>query len=315
LRPFVSPASTFTYDAMHVLLSNGTCQTEVDIILQRAHAEGLDMSSVQDFLGLPWGFCKAYGSRRVLTGCLSAARLKSFRKEGSLRVGASEMLVLLPILAFFFRTVVAKSGKLLLEIQCLESLCLVVELYRKGKDGQHVADELERAVGAHAKLFLDVYGAEHVKPKAHYAQHLAGQLRRDGFIIDCFTGERKHQVIKAMSREIKNTSAFEKSVLFPTLAKSLTDIEGLREGLNTPQPCPKDVACDLGLPGCLFGCSVRWRGLTLPAGDVVMIDGTWYSTAAFFAVATTLFLLGNVLESRDQVRFVVVFAVRPPMSV
>ena len=68
--------------------------------------------------------------------------------------------MLLPVLCFFVRTIVAKSGKLLPEIECLESLCTVVELYRKGKDGQDVADLLAQAGEKHGNLFLAVYEQE-----------------------------------------------------------------------------------------------------------------------------------------------------------
>jgi hypothetical protein len=233
LRPLVSPTCCFTYDGMHILLSNGLCQTEVDLILQRAVLEGLEMNSVETYLKLPWSFCQAYGQHATLLGCVSPARLRSFKREGALKCGASEMLMLLPVLCFFFRTIVAKSGKLLPEIECLESLRTVVELYREGKDGQDVADLLAQAAEKHGNLFLAVYEQE-PKPKAHFVHHLAMHLRRDGCIIDCFTGERKHRIVKMMAREVRNLRCFEKSILIPTLAKTLADAETLREGLRNP---------------------------------------------------------------------------------
>ena len=300
LRPFVSPSSCFTYDGMHILLSIGLCQTEVDLILQRAVQEGLEMNSVEAFLKLPWSFCQAYGKRSTLQGCFSPARLRSFKREGALKCGASEMLMLLPVLCFFFRTIVAKSGKLLPEIECLESLCTVVELYRKGKDGQDVADLLAQAGEKHGNLFLAVYEQE-PKPKAHYVHHLAMHLRRDGYIIDCFTGERKHQIVKMMAREVRNLRSFEKSVLMPTLAKTLADAETLREGLRNPAQCPADLCQSFGIASGQVAKAMRRQGITLTSADLVEVDGRWYRASLFVASGTFFGMVGDVMELGQQV--------------
>jgi hypothetical protein len=300
LRPFVSPTSSFTYDGMHILLSNGLCQTEVDLILQRAVLEGLDMSSVEAYIRLPWSFCQAYGQHSTLLGCVSAARLRSFKRGGELKCGASEMLMLMPVLCLFFRTIVAQSGKLLPEIECLEQLCTVVELYRKGKDGQDVADLLEQAVEKHGQLFLAVYDQE-PRPKAHYAHHLAKHLRRDGYIIDCFTGERKHQIVKMMAREVRNLNCFEKSVLVPTLAKTLVDAETLREGLRNPAECPADLCQSFGIANGQVAKSMRRKGITLTSADLVEVDGRWYRASLFVESGTRFGMVGDVMELRQQV--------------
>jgi len=300
LRPFVSPTGVFTYDGMHILLSNGLCQTEVDLILQRAVLEGLDMNSVEAYLKLPWSFCEAYGKRSTLVGCVSPARLRSFKREGALKCGASEMLMLLPVLCHFFRTVVAQSGKLLPEIECLESLYTVIQLYLKGKDGQDVADQLAQAVEKHGNLFLEVYEQE-PKPKAHFAHHLAMHLRRDGYIIDCFTGERKHQIVKMMAREVRNLKSFEKSVLLPTLAKTLADAETLQEGLRNPAECPADLCLSFGIAHGQVAKSMRRQGITLTSADLIEVNGRWYRASLFVESGTFLGMVGDVMELGLQV--------------
>jgi hypothetical protein len=59
------------------------------------------MNAVEAYLKLPWSFCEAYGKRSTLVGCVSPARLRSFKREGALKRGASDMLILLPGLSLF----------------------------------------------------------------------------------------------------------------------------------------------------------------------------------------------------------------------
>ena len=79
------------------------------------------------------------------------ARQKSFQSDGCLRVGASEMLVLYPLLTFFLQSIVAKFGLLTKEIQSFEKLAVVMELLRRGKEGSAMYVELNNAIAAHAQ--------------------------------------------------------------------------------------------------------------------------------------------------------------------
>jgi hypothetical protein len=45
------------------------------------------------------------------------------------------------------------------------------------------------------------------------AQDMALQPARDGCVLDCFIVERMHLTIKSVADNVKNTSAFERSVL------------------------------------------------------------------------------------------------------
>jgi hypothetical protein len=126
-------------------------------------------------------------------------------------------------------------------------------------------------------------------------------LRRDGYIIDCFTGERKHQIVKMMAREVRNLRCFEKSVLIPTLAKTLADAETLREGLRNPAECPADLCQSFGIANGQVAKSMRRQGITLTSADLVEVDGRWYRASLFVVSGTFCGMVGDVMELGQQV--------------
>ena len=103
-----------------------------------------------------------------------------------------------------------------------------------------------------------------MKPKHHYVCHLPRQVARDGFLMDAFTLERKHQEVKRAASNTDNTTEFELS----TLARAHT--EELRNQAS--------LQCDNGLRGrqvrydplaSFVADSLEYRGLRVSAGGLV----------------------------------------------
>ena len=57
-------------------------------------------------------------------------------------------------------------------------------------------DTLAVAITAHMTAFVAAYGADRVRPKHHYAQHLPATLKRIGTLISCLTHDRRRRVVK-----------------------------------------------------------------------------------------------------------------------
>ena len=106
LRPFFPPITVLTWDSMHNLVGNGIVQFEVNLLLVRLSDLGVTIDQVHRFAVSGWHTCSALGSVTTLENVFSEARREAFKRSGSFSCGASEMLAVFPVLAFFVRTVV-----------------------------------------------------------------------------------------------------------------------------------------------------------------------------------------------------------------
>ena len=119
----------------------------------------------------------------MLAGILSTARENRFRRDGFFSPGASESLMLYPVLTYFLDLVVVPKGVLQKEIQSFKALGCIIGLVKEGKCARGDADTLAQAIAAHGRAHLDAYGAS-TKTKPHWLLHIPHQLRRDGWILD-----------------------------------------------------------------------------------------------------------------------------------
>ena len=53
--------------------------------------------------------------------------------------------------------------------------------------------------------FIISYGQEQTLPKHHYLLHLSQSLKSVGFILNCFTHERRHKLVKRFADALHNT--------------------------------------------------------------------------------------------------------------
>lgn len=302
LRGSLRPAETFTFDPMHTFVSNGVANTELDCVLQQLHQVGISMSDIRMFMR-PWHVCSALGSQSELQGVFSPARERHFRETRNFKLGAAECLMVFPLLAFFLRKIVARSGRLLKEVDSFELLACVLHLLRKGKEGVDVANELADAIVEHAAKFREAYPQEDPKPKSHYAHHVPMQLRRDCILIDAFAGERKHQGIKSAATPVCNTKSFERTVLFTAFARQVASMEDdFTDGLNSARVCP-ELASLLGRSQDMvrFAPACRWTGTMIRDGDLLLLDDLVFFSRGYIAIGDALYVLGEHHEMLEQV--------------
>ena len=115
-------------------------------------------------------------------------------------------------------------GNLDKEIRSFTSLARICGFTKQGKfarDISSTASGLDAMFAEHAEAFNDAYPAGEVIPKAHWGFHRAAQLRRGGYIIDCFVGGRQNCIMKNCAQSIKTTRSLERSILSRVLAHRL----------------------------------------------------------------------------------------------
>ena len=76
------------------------------------------------------------------------------------------------------------------------------------------------------------YGTDRFIPKAHYALHLPAQLARHGFLLQCFTQERKHKEVKRWSNTMETSKeGIEQHILGEVVLTHLSDLETWEPGV------------------------------------------------------------------------------------
>jgi hypothetical protein len=132
-----------------------------------------------------------------------------------MKVFASEMLTMLPLLHAFIQDVVAPMDTLPDHARCFGLLVAIVEVLKQGPSAaarQH--NELKQMIVQHHEIFIRVYGSNEVKPKWHHMIHLGDGGRS---IMSCFVTERKHKSVKRAGTWCFNE--YEKPVLRSLLAQ------------------------------------------------------------------------------------------------
>ena len=99
------PSSLYCHDYMHCLVSHGVLNEMAFLVLEDLTQSGLlskDWSCLQQWLGL-WNLPHGHASFK-LDGLFTSKAVASYRKAGSVKVGASEMLTLCKPLQFFLQS-------------------------------------------------------------------------------------------------------------------------------------------------------------------------------------------------------------------
>ena len=243
MRRFVCPSSCLTYDAMHVIYANGIADDEYTNIMPRLLAAGVRWEHMRDYFQGAWCHAKVFKGRSALRTAFGPEMERHFSSSGSCSFTASQHLCIMPIFLHFLETVAARMcpGVLAKEVDSFRALSVVSLLVRHGRSSGDHAARLRDACTAWAQATARAYGDDARQThKAHWLHHLPLQMARDGFVLDCFVGERNQGMVKEAVRAIENTSSFEASVLSRILSRCLTRVEepdAFRDHLLQPKAC------------------------------------------------------------------------------
>jgi len=283
LRSHVRPVDCLTLDQMHCLLSDGLAQDEVSCVLYVLHNLGDTWANINTFMQADWHFCSVHTSgRRAIRTAFSVHREKHFKKTWSFSPGASDMYAIYPILGHYLDRVARPTygEELDLAIDSYHALGCVIALAKEGKQDAAHAAQLLRACSAHMRKFLLAYPDKHITPKGHWTFHIARQMERDGFVMDCFVGERSGKMFKACAMQVtfqaEMDSGYEEAVLKRCLVHYFSMLEEpdlLRDHLDTPTR-HEELAAMFGARDAYVSLSMTWTGTPVCERDIVLLDGS-----------------------------------------
>ena len=275
LRSHFRPNSTLTYDPMHCFYQ-GTVAQELLMFLKAAKKKcSIEYQHVRMFFQADW---KASNYRKIPHEMFSDRREENI--DDKLKATASEVMSALPLFMHFVEVVVApKFGEILRsELASLRSLHDVTSLLRRAKNlGSVTEEELTAAQRQHHIDFVQAYNEDALLPKHHYEKHIGGQLARDGgFLLDCFSQERKNKAIKRTAEQILYTGAFERSVILRLVQQQLHSLKSnplaFQDQLLGPQEESVEVARYLGVAHARVAERASIGTKTVRANDVIIVD-------------------------------------------
>ena len=305
LRPYVHPASCTSYDSMHCLVGNGVAQNETGYLLSALKGIGVTWQHLRRYTASDWHFNAASGSSAILRASFAEAREKAWASSGAFKSTASEMLMMQPVLLHFLHTVVQPTNQLQPHLASYEALGRLLHIVRLAKDGQPVHGGLQEAAKAHSVLFARAYPGEEVKPKDHYTHHLAGQVKKDGILVDAFVGERKNGTVKRLAEDLKNTSCFEKSLLMRVAGTQLDQVSSndfARNRLENPKESA-ELARSYGAASATISSSMFWEGIRLRRCDLILLDGALFYVHGFMHVGADFLVLAAACQMQSKASY------------
>ena len=249
LRKLLCPVSQYHHDWMHGLVVKGVCQTLLHALLTQPQQTCL-YEQIRQYVHL-WQQPKCRDGD--LSKLFSPKRKEANVKAHTFKCSASEMLGILPIVAYFVQVVllpVARRRNCQRLQQACEALLLVadlVDLLLAASQGRMV--EPERIL-IKVKALLNL--CEHsgfkqlMHSKFHWMVHYHQELKRFKTLLTCWVHERKHKLVKCYGAAVFALQHFEKSVISEILAH---DLELLKQDgifdthvrLANPHPATKNM--------------------------------------------------------------------------
>ncbi|CAE7234170.1 RE1 [Symbiodinium sp. CCMP2592] len=254
LRRVVKPATMFVHDWMHCCLSNGTLNDATWLLLSATKDHGFKdvFATLEKYVDL-WTQPASFAHVK-LKQVFENKRMKSCREAGKFKTTASEMLSLLPVLAFFVRTCILDKGFLPSECEAFLQMCLMVELLQAACHGHGcvLPSMLREAADKCMSSWFETGWGEHVTRKMHWLLHMGDHYEKHKRLPATFSMERKHRTITRYAASIQNTSTFERSLYEEVLAHELWHLEKLPEfpvalALENPRQKPPTKLRDLVL--------------------------------------------------------------------
>lgn len=180
------PPSAFLLDPMHIYWSNGICSWEINAIYDMWKQTGA--GNLDAFLQLEW-------KTSATTNCskswrCSLGHISNFAGDAC-KGSASNLQCFLPLFHYFLEGCLTE-GELEPQKESLRALRRVIIELRTLPHQEVIATErLHNLQRLHQQKVFEAYGMPHMKPKHHARYHLALQMERTQYYVDCFPMEKK----------------------------------------------------------------------------------------------------------------------------
>ena len=271
LRRVVKPASSITYDPMHVLFSNGClCEEIMDFFRQLKGDHGAHFAAFREF--------------QEETGWLPRTLIfneKQAKKKNAnmLKCSASDLLAAYPMLrAFIHETYGANALEphVVSILKCMECCDQVRLLLHGGLDSyqtQAIADRMNVSVKAYMEARVAAYGRDSVRFKHHQLLHVPGQTLRSGRMLSCWVTERKNKSALEAMVNCNTNLGVSTNGLARMFTKQIRMLEqpAWRSELSRGKPFP-EMACALAAESVHIARCMRWMGVRLASGQAVFCD-------------------------------------------
>jgi len=258
LRRWVRPADQITFDSMHNLYSNGLCQFECSLLFGRLFSLGFEFDDFRTFINSRFNICRTLGLRSHLVGCASQKRQNHLKSSGTFVCNASEMLLLRPVLLHFLQRVLQIKfdiKKELASFEALSDMCMAAFSVKRTRSGQA---HYQACAVQYCRLTKVAHGEDCTKAKHHFALHAENECS-----FDCFAGERKNQILKAVAQHNRRGARREFSILTRAVGCQLDELEtceAFRDRLHAHKE-----SC----PGILVSKHAFHQGSDLQKDDVI----------------------------------------------
>jgi hypothetical protein len=206
LDDIVKPSCQYMHDWMHTLFADGIANLLVYLLFEAFITE--DRKQIYElFRGFAkkWVWpAKHYSSH--LPDIFTTDRKESHRKAMHIKCQASDMLSLLPALAYFVQSVLIPTRLCPNECKTFLAMVDVCEFITSVNRGRVTASMIKDSVERFLYLFLITFGAAWMTPKMHWLLHMSRAYRKWGVLLACFVNERFHRFPKQYATDLKNTS-------------------------------------------------------------------------------------------------------------
>ena len=208
LRALVKPSS-YHRDPMHIMLSGGVMNSELYLVLRALSGvmPGFRYSCLKDFCDASWKWPR-HRIKNNIGDVFSDVRETSSLAAKQFKAGASEVLAVYPLVRYFLEFIVP-ADCIPAEKAAFLKCCEVVDHMQIAKRDPRpeVLKKIKDLTAVFLRLHVQAHGNQHVRPKHHYMWHMTRQAEEDGFWVDCFVHERKHQLTKDASNHVKTPKA------------------------------------------------------------------------------------------------------------
>jgi hypothetical protein len=254
----IAAADAIHFDWAHTYLQSGICDTEFGAFMKemnksRKNQHQCTYENLRVYVS-KWTLPKGRGNVMYL---FDKEHTDRFLRTGDFSCNSSEFLSLAPIISRFLQRVVKPNVIGMPQeknVDCMIAVLEVVKLLQLCKVKDRVSPTtLAGAIVKHLDMFVEIYGEDLIRPKHHYALHLARQLFLIGFLFSTLTLERKHRAFKRYAQGRNNLEHFETGVIQEVLCHNMWELcEKYACAFTTSQPSRKQV---WWLEEMFVGCS------------------------------------------------------------
>ena len=263
-----------------------------------------------------WTVPAAYNKVCDLPSLFTSSKVESYRKAFKVKITASEVLCLYPIVKHYVESMVRQGAGSHATTAFLK-LCKMMDLLVATQHGVVTGQQLDKAAEETLHFFkLANWGAFCIK-KFHWLLHYGDSLSYHHLLLPVWTMERKHKDVTTIATRVQNLNFFEDTLYTEVLSQQLYNLvaaQKLEFALEKNSKAPKQLQGflkqHLGISGQdIFANNVLLlsAGNSVSQGDVVLLQGTatWDAAQILvnFSFAGATFILASqcTLVSYDSI--------------